>query len=156
MSKLARELLEARAVVTRDGRSIPLHSETTVAQCEFLTGLIRDIDAKVCLEVGLAFGISSLFICDEIAKKPGATFISIDPFNWHDYIGLYNLERAGFKDLVRFHGDYSGNVLPKLLEGGGGTTRFRLRGLDQGLRYSSCGRSLLDEDAQGWRDHRVR
>ena len=51
-------------------------SEISLAQCEFLVELVRRIDARICLEVGLAFGVSSLFICDALRGKPGSKPIS--------------------------------------------------------------------------------
>jgi predicted O-methyltransferase YrrM len=70
--------------------------------------------------VGLAYGISSLYIAEAISKKTAPRLISIDPFekqSWHD-IGLLNLERAGYSSFVEFHQEYSQFVLPQLLANG--------------------------------------
>jgi len=119
VSALARQILASRQIVDADGGIVPLKDETPVEQCEFLCSLISRIDARVCLEVGLAQGISTLFLCDAIAGKPGARFISIDRYQrgYRD-IGLLNLERAGYKDFVEFHRNFSYEVLPKLLADG--------------------------------------
>lgn len=114
------ELLASARVVDADGNELPLHSNTSREQCEFLRGLIARTDSRSCLEIGLAYGISSLAICDSIFGRAGASFVSIDPYqsaHWRN-IGLLNLDRAGFSPIVEFHGRHSHEVLPELLAGG--------------------------------------
>ena len=41
-----------------DGISVPLRSQITIGEGEFLQSIIKEIQPHVCLEVGLAFGIS--------------------------------------------------------------------------------------------------
>jgi predicted O-methyltransferase YrrM len=119
MNKITEEILQKRVVVDSEGKEYRLHSETSLKQSEFLASLVTEIDANVCLEIGLAFGISSLFIAEAISKKRAPRFISIDPFQkgWHE-IGLLNLERAGYSRFVEFHREYSQDVLPRLLAAG--------------------------------------
>lgn len=120
MTKVLEELLRTGFVADADGNRHALHSNTSPAQCYFLTRLIAQVDARACVEVGLAYGVSSLAICDSISSKPGASFVSIDPFqrvHWRD-IGLLNLERAGFSRLLEFHPRPSHEVLPELLISG--------------------------------------
>ena len=120
MNKILEGILEKRVVVDSKGKEYPLHSNVSPQQGEFLAQLVEQVDAKVCVEVGLAYGISSLYIAEAISKKTAPRLISIDPFqknNWHD-IGLLNLERAGYSSFVEFHGEYSHIVLPQLLANG--------------------------------------
>ena len=119
MIALAGDILKSRTVEDESGRQFPLHSETNVEQCEFLQKIIDQVDAQTCVEIGLAYGISSLFICEALARKKSPRFISIDPHqsSWQD-IGLSNLKRGEFDKFTEFHRDYSHNVLPKLLESG--------------------------------------
>jgi hypothetical protein len=62
------------------------------------------LDPTVTLEVGLAHGISALFICDALNVRNGTQHIVIDP-NQHrdswDGTGIANLRRAGYGDIVR-------------------------------------------------------
>ena len=104
MLPLAQEIFQSGKVRDLDNQEYPLHSETKQAQCEFLQSLIQEINASVCLEVGLAYGVSSLFIGEAISHQPNRRFISIDPLQqeWQD-IGLLNLKRAGFEDFLEFH-----------------------------------------------------
>jgi predicted O-methyltransferase YrrM len=119
MNKITEEILQKRKVTDAEGKEYPLHSETSREQSQFLEKLITDIDASFCVEVGLAYGISSLFIAEAIAAKKGRRFLSIDPFqsDWQD-IGLLNLKRAGFSPFVEFHREPSHAVLPRLLAAG--------------------------------------
>jgi predicted O-methyltransferase YrrM len=119
MNKITEEIFRKRVVVDSEGKEYPLHSETSLKQSEFLASLVTEIDASVCLEIGLAYGISSLLIAEAISKKKAPRFISIDPLqkDWHE-IGLLNLKRAGYSQFVEFHREYSHDVLPRLLAAG--------------------------------------
>lgn len=116
MHAVLQQILSTGVALDHSGKSHPLHSHTSAAQCTFLQELVRRIDARRCLEIGLAYGVSSLAVCEEIEAKKGATFISIDPFqsvHWND-IGLSNLERAGYSHFLEFHPRSSHEVLPEL------------------------------------------
>jgi predicted O-methyltransferase YrrM len=120
MLTLAKNIIENRSVENDKDETFPLHSETSTSQCEFIQNMMEKCNASICIEIGLAYGISSLFICESLAKKQSPQFISIDPFqnrDWND-IGLLNLRKAGFDIFTEFHSDFSCNFLPKLLESG--------------------------------------
>lgn len=111
------EILTSGVVKDEEGVEHAMHSNTSAEQCAFLRRLIESIDARRCLEVGLAYGISSLAICESIHRKWGASLVSIDPFQhaqWRD-IGLLNLNRGGYASIVEFHARPSHEVLPELL-----------------------------------------
>ena len=119
--KLTVETLVDSGVVTdASGQTFPLQSHTSLEQCRFLQSIISANNASRCLEIGLAYGVSSLAICEATAGKHGASLISIDPLQrsaWNN-IGLLNLERAGFESIVEFHEVPSFAVLPELLREG--------------------------------------
>ena len=78
--------------------------------------MVSSIDANTTIEVGLAWGVSALFICDALASKDNVRHILIDPGQydtWKD-VGLQNLRKAGFAERIDFHSNYSHRVLPKL------------------------------------------
>ena len=85
-----------------------------------LQRLIAKVRPKVSLEVGLAYGVSALFICEVLAKAGGRRHIAVDP--WQDAgfggAGLRNLEEAGFGPLVDFRQKKSHVALPELLAEG--------------------------------------
>jgi predicted O-methyltransferase YrrM len=120
MTAILDEILTSGVVKDEAGVEHAMHSNTSAGQCAFLRGLIQSIDARHCLEVGLAYGISSLAICESIHRKPDASLVSIDPFqraHWRD-IGLLNLARGGYTSIVEFHARPSHEVLPELLLNG--------------------------------------
>lgn len=119
MDKIAAEILKTQAVTDEQGMSMPLHSHTSEEQCLFLQRMAIEANARTSVEVGLAFGLSALFICEVLQKQAGARHIVCDPFqkDWHN-VGLKNIREAGYDDIVDFHEDFSYNVLPKLLAEG--------------------------------------
>jgi predicted O-methyltransferase YrrM len=115
MSHLLTQILQSGKVKDASGKLYDLHSHTSTEQCVFLTNLVNEIDAERCLEVGLAYGISSLAICGAISKKADPLLLSIDPQqHWWKDIGLKNLADAGYGRFVRFFRERSDEVLPRL------------------------------------------
>jgi predicted O-methyltransferase YrrM len=114
------ELLDTRRVVARDGTSIPLHSEISIAEGAALQRLVREVRPQVTLEVGCGYGISALYICEALAEVGGRRHIVIDPDQLTDWksAGLFTVERAGFGPLLDFHPQPSHLALPRLEEAG--------------------------------------
>jgi predicted O-methyltransferase YrrM len=85
-----------------------------------LYNVVRHTGAKRTLEVGMAFGVSSLFILQALDENHGTQHTSIDPWQekWWYRTGLANVRRAGFGRLHRFFLAPSYAAMPKLIEGG--------------------------------------
>ena len=116
MNKIAEKIFNSGKVVDERGVEYDIHSNTSLEQCEYLQSLVEEIDAARCLEVGLAYGMSSLFICEAIQEKQDSVFYSIDPQqDWWKDIGLKNLMDSGCSKFLKFHRDYSHTILPELL-----------------------------------------
>lgn len=113
MNAVLDDLLTTRQITRADGTTVPLHSSATREEGEALQRLIRAHQPQVTLEVGLAYGISALFICEALAEVGGRTHITIDPLQhgW-DNLGLRHLEQAGFGAMVEHHEAPSYRVLP--------------------------------------------
>ena len=93
-------------------------SHVTRSTGELLQRAVRELKPAVSLEVGLAYGVSTMFICEAIQSlpKPGVHIV-LDPFQngkWKG-LGLENLREAGFASLVEFHEEASELFLPKLV-----------------------------------------
>ncbi|MFB2895273.1 class I SAM-dependent methyltransferase [Aerosakkonemataceae cyanobacterium BLCC-F50] len=116
MNSVLEEIFQTGHVKSADGESVKLHSGITAEQGYFLQEIISKIKPKVSLEVGLAYGISALFICEALQKNSPAHHIIIDPFqfNYWKGIGLENLKRAGYEEIIEFHKEYSHLALPQL------------------------------------------
>jgi len=96
-----------------------VHNHTS-ASITYETGVllydfIRTFKPEKTLEIGLAYGISTLFICQAHRDNGAGSHTAIDPFQEDSFksIGLLNLERANLKDLFRFHQAPSDEVLPQ-------------------------------------------
>jgi predicted O-methyltransferase YrrM len=91
-------IYRTRTVEDADGNSYPLADHIDEAECNFLGEFIAaHPDVVQTLEVGCAFGLSSLQITGSIAGRPGAHHIILDPCQSSDFhgIGIANLRRAG-------------------------------------------------------------
>jgi predicted O-methyltransferase YrrM len=124
MNPVLAEILRSKQTLTHDGRSsIPVHSNISVEEGELLSRLIAERKPNVSLEVGLAFGISALFICEAMKQAtPDPRHIVVDPAQyaeayWHG-VGLANLERAGYREFVEFIEKPSQIALPELVAAG--------------------------------------
>ena len=125
-------MLDTGRVLTNDGSSVPLNSEISRMEGDALQRLIRRYRPMVTLEVGLAYGVSALFICEALAEVHGEKHIVIDPYQFgvqsiefvagashtnrvgFDGLGLLNLERAGYRKFVEFYNEPSHRALPSL------------------------------------------
>ena len=121
MNSFALEILNRGTVETSAGEFVPLHSNTSPEQAEFLVDQIRHIQAAVSIEIGLAYGISALCISDAIRDRPAARHHVIDPFqlteSWNG-LGLKNLERAGLRNLCEFYPEPAQTCLARLVTQG--------------------------------------
>jgi predicted O-methyltransferase YrrM len=115
MNPTLAKILQTSEVSDRHGKKYPLRSATGKNQCLFLQKLIREAEAQTVIEIGLAYGISSLAIGEVLQEQENPEHHILDPWqrDWHD-IGLLNLERAGFHAAVKFYREPSCQVLPRL------------------------------------------
>jgi predicted O-methyltransferase YrrM len=99
--------------------TLPTHVDP--AEGAFLQELIADVRPHTSLEIGMAYGVSTLFICEALDRaRPDARHIVMDPFQrslWRG-IGLQNAERAGYGHMLEFHEERSELLLPRLVERG--------------------------------------
>ncbi len=118
MNEIINRIFATGRVRGRSGEVHELHSAIDRAEGEFLFRLIRgDASIVKTLEVGCAFGLSSLFICSALQGRIGASHTIIDPFQnsqW-DGVGILNLEEAGYRCFTLIE-KKSELALPQLLE----------------------------------------
>lgn len=120
MSEFAEEILRRGEMLAPDGSRIALTGSVSQREGLFLQSLVRELKPAVSLEVGLAFGTSALFLCEELQKVGAQRHIVIDPFQSSEFmnVGLENLRREGFSELIEFHEGPSHLELPRLLSRG--------------------------------------
>lgn len=128
MNEVLRSIFSSKSVVTEDGITRPLHSNISEEEGEFVQRTIKNAQPRVSLEVGCAYGISSLFICEALREVNATKHTIIDPDQHRPHgtgplsgwegIGLANLRRAGYADLIDFHEVPSYQYLSRLGEEG--------------------------------------
>lgn len=88
---------------------------------EAITSLIQKKQCLRTIEIGCAYGVSSLFICQSLAERREASphHVIIDPFQSGRFkeAGVLNLERARF-DFFELMEEPSERALPRLGEQG--------------------------------------
>jgi len=121
MPALADELLRTQTVSTLDGVGrLPLKDAIVPEIGQLLQKLIEEKRPGVTLEIGLAYGISGLFICEALRKVGGKKHIAIDAFQSTTWggIGLHHLQQAGFGDLLELREELSQDALPEMAREG--------------------------------------
>jgi hypothetical protein len=79
MNPVLAEMLATRTVVFPDGPTVPLDYNISLDEGNAIQALIREIKPRVTLEVGCAYGVSTLFICEALAEIGGEPHVIIDP-----------------------------------------------------------------------------
>src|SRR4051794_28551903 len=100
---------------------MPLRENVTPEYAEALYGsILRETPGNV-LEIGMAFGVTSLAILTALEEiGGGGELTTIDPYqstDWHG-IGVLNVERARLDHAHTLIEDYDYLALPRLLEAG--------------------------------------
>lgn len=68
------------------------------------------------IEIGMAYGLSTLFLCQAHQDNGNGLHIAIDPVQesaWQS-IGLLNIEKAGLENFLQFYNHSSFEILPQL------------------------------------------
>ena len=93
--------------------------------------LVRELDLLRTLETGMAYGLSTLAICDVHEERGEGEHVAIDPHQSSDWqgIGRLNLERAGLDHRARVIEARSDEALPRLRDEGLGIDFALIDGL---------------------------
>jgi predicted O-methyltransferase YrrM len=99
MNPILEEMYATGQAYNSAGVKVAVHSHIGLEEGALLTRIIRgDTTIRRTLEVGCACGASSLFICEALADREGASHTILDPFQFRDYegVGAESLKRAGY------------------------------------------------------------
>jgi predicted O-methyltransferase YrrM len=99
------------------GKIYKLKDSVDQDEGEFINKQILNIKAKKSIEIGCAYGISSLFICRALSQVgDDVQHYIVDPNQTTEWksIGINNLEVSGYK-FYRLFEEKSEIILPKLL-----------------------------------------
>ncbi len=135
MNPVLDEILKDTAMVGRNGERIALESQISAEEGMHIQQVIASLKPRTTLEIGMAYGVSTLFICEAVAAIGGEKHIVIDPYQnnipdeslapdkqpadpgWRG-LGLFNVEKAGYAEMVEFHDKPSYAALPEILASG--------------------------------------
>jgi predicted O-methyltransferase YrrM len=117
------EMLSKRSTVGRSGKVFTnLSSNSTLNNLRFIQRTMCDRKPTRTLEVGLAFGASTLVFCTEherLGHDAAQQHVAIDPYQPYppyDEAGVYAVERANLAGYLDYRSEFSEFVLPRLLE----------------------------------------
>ena len=118
MNILLEQIYSTGIVKTADGeehQAFPTGVNRSLGDA--LYRIVRENNLKLTLEVGMAFGVSTLAICQALRDNGGGKHVVIDPLQSTNYksIGMLNLKRAGLDDLIEFYEQPSHLILPDLV-----------------------------------------
>ncbi|TAD86464.1 MAG: class I SAM-dependent methyltransferase [Bacteroidetes bacterium] len=116
MHLLLEQIFETGKFLSSKNEYIEIHSETSKKQCAFLQKIISSNNLTRSLEVGFAFGTSTLAITEAVATN-GGSHVVIDKFQHEHWkgIGLDLIGQAGLGNKLEFHEAFCYVVLPQLL-----------------------------------------
>jgi predicted O-methyltransferase YrrM len=116
MIKLLEKILETRIMETdSSGNFVAINSDTPRDQGLFLQKIYDAIKPQKSLEVGFAFGISTLFILEKCKEyeRTEKCHIVIEPFDWGN-AAVYNIQKEGLEKYIDIRKDLSDRVLPNM------------------------------------------
>lgn len=97
------KILSSGCVESKDGNRKERHSSISEEQGKAVQLLAKEAKASSILELGLAYGISTLFLAPIAKAADQGSYIVCDPEqDWWEQIGLLNLERCGLRSFVDF------------------------------------------------------
>jgi predicted O-methyltransferase YrrM len=131
------EVYERGHVPTRTGDLIALSPHSIERdQGEALFELAIAEGAEQTIEVGLALGMSALFLCQAVTQRAGS-HVAIDPFQESSWgcAGVMTLEAAGAREHVEVIEEESQLALPRLVTEG---RVFDLAFIDGDHRFESA------------------
>ena len=117
--ELLDEIFRKNIVCDAVGNEYKLESNVDMKEGQFLIKLIQEYKPKNTIEIGCAYGISSLFICSALEKLKNPHHTIIDAWQNESFknIGVSNLKKAGINFFELIEG-LSEIILPQLLSEG--------------------------------------
>lgn len=102
--------------INQQGDTVPLHSNTSLNQGLFLQEMFDLVRPLQSLEIGFAYGISSLFILEkhrELQSKVGSHIV-IEPDDYWGGAAEHNIEKENLSQYIQIKRDFSDKILASL------------------------------------------
>jgi len=95
---LIQDIFERSQVADESGNIHPLRDGIDPEEGALLLSLIWQHKFTRTLEIGCAFGVSSLYICEALSRQGSGHHTILDPGQYSEFhgVGIANLKRAGF------------------------------------------------------------
>ena len=144
---LIRKIYNSRTVRGTDDRLYEIYpASLTRGRGAYLANIVREFRPATTVEIGLAWGLSTLFILRALLENGRfEPHVVMDPFQWYGYhdAALRVLRDNGLERMVEFYPEASVYVLPRLAEQG---RKFDLAFIDGDHSYEAvfCDFWLLD------------
>lgn len=106
--------------INSNGETVKLHSNTNFEQGLFLQKMFKLVKPVNTLEVGLAYGISALFILEmhKMYNQNNGIHIAIEPDGYWGSAAIHNIERARLSVYFKVERGFSDQILPVLYHSG--------------------------------------
>lgn len=116
MIPLLSNILETGQITRPDGETIRLHSNLPQFEGELLQQWMQTHGCSKVIEVGLAHGVSALFIAEVLARQTGSIHYIIDPNQYSEFdgMGIHHLTCAGYIEQTLFYPLGSEIALPQM------------------------------------------
>jgi predicted O-methyltransferase YrrM len=104
-----------------DGRRLPVGANISQANSDALTRFVASRRPSMVIEIGMAYGVSTLSILMGLEQTPEARLISIDPYvGWPTglVVAQHQITRAGLAAQHSHINDFSHLALPRILDSG--------------------------------------
>ncbi len=120
MNDLLTTILDTGVVTTPDGESRKLHSNMPRLEGELIQAWVAQQQPQRLLEIGFAYGISTLFICDALGTVDGVQYDIIDNSQRSEWesVGIANMKHAGYGDVYNLHEEDSTLRLSRMVSEG--------------------------------------
>lgn len=121
LNPVLEEIVRTGEVLLPSGDRVPVSSQIDPACGALLQKSVAAVRPGVAVEVGLAYGISTLYMLEALALSGARKLIGMDPAQFDNFWrggGLHNVIRAGHENLYEFHENSSQQVLPALVARG--------------------------------------
>lgn len=120
MNVLYKNAFREGKVYAANGEELTFHSNISPVLCDTLTAMVSTLSRPRVLEVGMAFGTSSVHLADGIRTAGGGHLTCIDPMQetlWQG-VGVHYMSRAGHDDIFDLITSPSWQILPNLVSKG--------------------------------------
>lgn len=116
MNEVIDRIVQSGRVTDAEGRAYEPVSAVTLESGGLLYDFVRVHKPQSTLETGMAYGLSTLFICQALEDNGAGSHAAIDPFQASEFksVGVLNVDRAGLSHRFRLHQGASDVVLPRL------------------------------------------